>query len=357
MTTSFVYVGSYTGSRKDGITVCSLDSENGSLKILSTTPAPEASYLVFHPSYHTLYAVNEITEYQGKPGGSVSAFAVDPQNGSLTYLNEQASGGSLPCYLMLDKGGKFLFFANYGNGTLGVLPVEKDGSLGELCNFIQHHGAGPNAERQEHPHAHSITLDPVNRYALACDLGIDKIIVYRLDLDKGKLHHHAQTHIKPGSGPRHLDFHPNGRWIYLINELSSTLNSYEYDGEKGFLREMQSESTLPADYTGQKWSADIHVSPNGKFVYASNRAHDSITLFAINLKNGKMTFVQRISSGGKNPRNFAISPDGSILLAANQDSGNITTFRIDAETGMLTPTGAVTSIPAPVCVRFGAPGN
>jgi 6-phosphogluconolactonase len=350
-----VYVGTYTDGESKGIHVCRMNLADGTLEPtgqVAETKSP--SFLAIHPNRRFLYAANETDRFEDKPTGSVSAFTIDPRTGGLTALNQRASGGVWPCHLSVDATGKFVLVANYLSGTVAMLPIEKDGRLSEASDVVQHKGKGVNPSRQEGPHAHSITLDAANRYAFAADLGIDKVMIYRLDLDKGRLVPNRQpwVNVKPGSGPRHFDFHPNGKFAYLINELGCTMIAFEYDPAQGVLSEVQTVSTLPEGWKGVSHCADIHVHPSGKFVYGSNRGHDSIVICAIDPGTGKLTVRGCESTRGKTPRNFAIDPTGSYLLAANQDTNNIVIFRIDKETGLLSATGREVKIPKPVCVRF-----
>ncbi len=351
-----VYIGTYTGGKSEGIYVYRMDPASGALEFSSmATGVDNPSYLDFDPQRRYLYAVNEAEEFSGKPGGAVSAFSIDPATGKLTYLNQQPSHGGLPCHLSVDQTRKYLLVANYLGGSLCVLPILADGQLGEATDyFVQHEGSSVDPGRQGGPHAHSITLDPANRYAFAADLGLDKIMIYQLDLTQGKLRPNdepwAQVHA--GAGPRHFAFHPSLRYAYIINELDSTMSAFHYDDTNGTLREIQSLSTLPDDFEGTNYPADVHVSPSGKFLYGSNRGHDSIVIYSIDEDTGRLTYVGCEPTQGKNPRNFAIDPTGTLLLAANQDTDNVVTFRIDQETGRLMGTGNVAEVPTPVCLKM-----
>ena len=350
-----VYIGTYTGGKSEGIYVYRMDPASGALEFSSmATGVDNPSYLDFDPQRRYLYAVNEAEEFSGKPGGAVSAFSIDPATGKLTYLNQQPSHGGLPCHLSVDQTRKYLLVANYLGGSLCVLPILADGQLGEATDFVQHEGSSVDPGRQGGPHAHSITLDPANRYAFAADLGLDKIMIYQLDLTQGKLRPNdepwAQVHA--GAGPRHFAFHPSLRYAYIINELDSTMSAFHYDDTNGTLREIQSLSTLPDDFEGTNYPADVHVSPSGKFLYGSNRGHDSIVIYSIDEDTGRLTYVGCEPTQGKNPRNFAIDPTGTLLLAANQDTDNVVTFRIDQETGRLMGTGNVAEVPTPVYLKM-----
>lgn len=351
-----VYVGTYTsGGRSEGIYLYRLSLASGELSHVATTSGVvEPSFLAIAPSRRYLYAVNEVEEFGGKKSGALSAFAVDQQTGALRLLNQQPSLGSAPCYLVVDRTGRFVLVANYYGGNVAVLPVRRDGSLGEVTDVKQHHGSSINAERQDGPHAHCIVLDPANRFAYACDLGADKVMIFRFDARTGKLTLSRTPSVpaKPGAGPRHLTFHPRGNYVYVINELHATVTLFAHDRAQGNLKELQTIATLPKDFTGANTNADIHVSPDGRFLYSSNRGHDSIAAFKIDPRNGELAFIAHESTGGKKPRNFAIDPTGEFLLVANQNSDNIVTFRRDKKTGRLSPTGHVAEVPSPVCLKF-----
>jgi 6-phosphogluconolactonase len=282
----------------------------------------------------------------------VTAFAVG-SDGKLTLLNQQPSRGSAPCHLVVDRVGKSLLLANYGGGSVAAFSIGPDGRLGQSTGFVQHSGSSVNPQRQKEPHAHSINLDAANRFAVAADLGLDQVLVYRFDGAKGTLspNEPPSTSVKAGSGPRHFAFHPNGRNAYVINELASTVTAFQYDAAQGVLKETQTLSTLPKDFTGTSHTAEVQVHPSGKFLYGSNRGHDSIAVFTIEA-NGTLRYVENTPTGGSTPRNFGISPDGKFLLAANQKSDNVVVFRIDPKSGRLTSTGNTLEVPSPVCVRF-----
>jgi 6-phosphogluconolactonase len=357
-----VYIGTYTrrearvlGGKSEGIYLYRFDPSSGALEYSSKIAGVDnPSFLALHPQGRYLYAANETGDFGGQPTGAISSFAIDPATGGLTFLNQQPSHGTDPCHLSVDQTGKFVLAANYSSGSVAVWPILEDGQLGPTSEVIQHHGSSVNPQRQEGPHAHSITLDPANRYAFVADLGLDKVMIYRLDLNQGKLIPNTQpwAQVKAGAGPRHFDFHPSGKYAYLINEIGSTMTAFAYDEAKGALTELQTLSTLPADFSGRSHCADVHVAPSGKFVYGSNRGHDSIVIFAIDEATGKLTEVGYESTQGQTPRNFAIDPTGAFLLAANQNSDTIVTFRIDSATGRLTPTSHVTNVPMPVCIKM-----
>ena len=347
-----VYFGTYTGPKSKGIYRSLLDLASG--KLSAPTLAAEIeqpSFLALHPNRRFLYAVNETGE--GRRGtGQVTAFAIGA-DGKLTQLNQQPSRGSAPCHLVVDRTGKTLLLANYGGGSVAAFPIGPDGRLGESSAFVQHAGSSTNPQRQKAPHAHSINLDAANRFAVAADLGLDKVLVYRFDASKGTLspNEPPSTSVKAGSGPRHFAFHPNGRNAYVINEIASTVTAFQYDAAQGVLKEVQTLSTLPKGYTGDTSTAEVQVHPSGKFLYGSNRGHDSIAVFAIEA-NGTLRYVENTPTGGSTPRNFGISPDGKYLLAANQQTNNVVVFRIDPKSGRLTSTGNTLEVPSPVCVKF-----
>ena len=361
-----VYVGTYTEpirfgtgrilqGKGEGIYIYRLDLSSGVMeRIGKATGITNPSYLAFDSTRRFLYAVNELKTYEDKPTGTISSFAVDPKTGKLEFLNKRLTHGTDPCHVLVDKKGKYVFVANFMSGSICVLPVLDDGSLGEASDFIQHQGSGIDPVRQQGPHAHSVTLDPANRFAFVPDLGLDKLMVYKFDPRRGMLEPNDVPWIKmkPGAGPRHIDFHPGGRFAYLINEFDSTLAALSYDGRKGTFNVLQIVSTLPEGFSGESTCADVQVSPSGAFVYGSNRGHDSIVIYKIDLRTGRLTTVGHVPTQGKTPRSFGIDPTGRYLLAANQDSDTIVTFQVNPKTGNLLPTGHVTQVPTPVCVKF-----
>ena len=355
-----LYIGTYTsqsklGRRSEGVYRFSLDTRTGALTQQGVTGGiANPTWLALHPSGRTLYSVSEGREHGERSGGAAAAFAVDPATGDLTHLNDQPTLGAGPCYLSLDPTGRLLMVANYASGSLTVFPVREDGSLEPASQVIQHAGTGPVADRQEGPHAHSILPDPTGRYALAADLGIDKVMVYRIDLEAKRLEpaDPPSADLTPGAGPRHLAFHPNGRWLYVTGELDSTLTVFAWDGERGRLGRMQAISTLPAGWTGTNYPAEVAVASSGRFVYMSNRGHDSIAIFAVDETTGTLTPAGHEPTQGAFPRHFAIDPTGAFMLVANQDGDNVVVFRVDQLTGKLSPTGHVVTVPMPVCVRF-----
>jgi 6-phosphogluconolactonase len=353
----WVFVGTYTGGphNSKGLYRFDFDPATGQLThraLAAETKNP--SFLAIHPNHRFLYAVGELDSFQGKKSGAISAFAIDPKSGDLKLLNQQPSGGAGPCHLIVDKDGKHVLAANYSGGSVCVLPIDAEGRLGKATAFIQHHGAGVNKQRQEAPHAHSINLDAANCFAVVADLGLDKVMVYKYDADKGTLtaNDPPAADITSGSGPRHFAFHPDGRHAYVINELTSTVTAMDYDPERGVLKPMQTISTLPGDFRGETTCAEVQVHPSGKFLYGSNRGHDSIAVFAIDPETGRLTAAGHQAQDIKTPRNFGIDPRGSHLLVANQNSNSIVVFRINAQTGELKPTGIRVEVPMPVCVKM-----
>lgn len=348
-----LYVGTYTRGKSEGIYVYRMNPVNGELKKVSTAKAVNPSFLTIEPRRRFLYAIGEVNEFGGKPGGAVMAFAIDQRTGALRQLNQQSSVGAGPCYVSVDAARKFALVANYGGGSVATLPIKADGSLGEASDFVQHTGVGAT-KRQDKPHAHCIVLDATGHRAFVADLGLDKVMINSFDAKTGKLTPSAQPFAatKPGAGPRHFTFHPRGQFAYVINELDSTLTAFSYDKARGTLQELQTISTLPADFKGDNYCADVHVHPSGKFIYGSNRGHDSIVAFAIDERTGKLSDIAHESTQGKWPRNFAVDPSGKYLLVANQNSDSVVTFEIDQQNGRLKSTGQVTEIPMPVCLKF-----
>lgn len=349
-----VYFGTYTRGKDQGIFVAELDLKTG--KVSKPRPAGAAdgpSFLAIHPTQKFLYAVAQIDGADGKKTGGVVAFSVN-KDGSLTKLNEQDSQGAGPCHLTVDKAGKNVLVANYGGGTVAVLPIDSDGKLKPASSTGDHKGTGTLGPNQRGPHAHSINLDAGNRYAFAADLGLDQILVYKFDAEKGKITPNTPhaAKVARGAGPRHFAFHPSGKFAYVINEIGNTMTAFSYDAEKGKLTEIQTISTLPKNFEGKSYTAEVVVHPSGKFVYGSNRGHDSLVIYKVDPKTGKLTVVGHEPTQGKFPRNFAIDPTGSILFAENQNTNNIVLFRVDGKTGKLKPTGQVIPLPSPVCVRF-----
>lgn len=351
-----VYLGTYTGKGSKGIYLSTLDPATGKLSPPALAgEVDNPSFLAVHPSKKFLYAIGEVSNFGGKKAGAVSAFAVDPATGKLTLLNQQASGGAGPCFVTVDAAGKNALVANYGGGSVACLPIGADGKLAPASSVVQHAGRGPTP-RQAGPNAHSINLDKANRFAVACDLGIDKVLVYKFDAAAGTLtpNDPAGVAAAPAAGPRHFAFHPDGKHAFVINEINSTLTAYAYDAEKGTLAETDTKSTLANEVKGNS-TAEVVVHPSGRWVFGSNRGHNSIAAFGFDVATGKLTPAGHTPTGGKTPRNFNVDPTGKWLLAANQDSGTVAVFRIDAATGKLEAAGEPVAVPSPVCVRFVVP--
>jgi 6-phosphogluconolactonase len=346
-----VFIGTYTSDGSKGVYVYRFDPKTGELTFTGqTADEKNPSFVVPSVDGRTLYAVSETGTYRGLDTGAVSAWRVEPTTGALSFLNRQSSGGSAPCYLSVTADGAFLAAACYGSGNVCLLPIKEDGSLGE-GDVVRHAGKGPTP-RQKGPHAHSITPDPTTGKLYAADLGIDKVLVY--DIVDGKLRVDPVycLQLPAGAGPRHLAFHANGRWLYVINELGNSITQFARKDAKSPFQLVETVPTLPADFAGSNTCADIHIHPNGKLLFGSNRGHDSIVAYRIDPESGKLTLVGHTPSGGNQPRNFALDPSGRFLYAAHQKSGNVVGFQVDAETGKLTPLGVELKIPTPVCVRF-----
>ena len=348
-----LYVGTYTTGKSEGIYGYRMDLGTGTLTRFNAFKSFNPSFLAIDRSKRYLYAVNEIGDFLGKPSGGVTAFAIDRATGNLRMLNEQATQGADPCHLTIDRRSKTLLVANYTGGSIVALPLRSDGTLGMATDVRQHEGSSIK-EQQKGPHAHCIILDRAERFALAADLGLDKVMIYRFNPLTGKLAPATQPSVElaAGAGPRHLTLHPNGKWLYVINELDSTMTVFKYNGVSGTLSQVETVSTLPSNFSGVSYCADVHVSPSGKFLYGSNRGHNSIVVFQIDQRTGKLTQLEHVSTGGNWPRNFTIDPTGRFLLVANQRTDNVVTFSIDSQTGRLTPTGQITEIPVPVCLKF-----
>jgi len=349
-----IYVGTYTGPASKGIYAFRFDPASGkstSLGLMAETTNP--SFLAIDPTQHYLYTANEVGDYKGEKSGGVSAFAIDRKTGKLTFMNQVSSRGGGPCHITLDKTGKYVLVANYDGGSVAVFPVLPDGRLGEASAVVHHGGHGPNAERQEGPHAHQIQVTRDNRFAIAADLGLDELLVYRFDAAKGTLTANDPpfAKVEAGAGPRHFALHPNGKFVYSLNEMGGNVTIFAYDARKGALRKLQTISSLPLDFKGKNDSAEIAANASGEFLYASNRGPDDIAVFAIG-SGGSLKLVEHVPTKGKTPRNFAIDPTGKYLFAANEESNSIVMFRVDPKTGRLTDTGQVLDVPSPVCVIF-----
>ncbi|MES2792835.1 MAG: lactonase family protein [Planctomycetota bacterium] len=351
-----IYIGTYTGDGSQGIYQTTLDLKTGKLtpvELAAEVTSP--SFLAIHPNNQLLYAVMEISDFQGKKAGGVGAFSIDPATGKLKLLNEQGSGGPGPCHIVVDKTGQFALVANYGGGSAGTLPIKTDGWLGELASFVQHKGSSTDKSRQSAPHGHSINLDPSNKFAFVADLGLDKVMIYHFDTKTGKLEPNqpASGDVEPGAGPRHFAFHPSGKFAYVINEMHCTVTAFAYDAEHGALKAIQTVTTLPNGFDGKDYStAEVQVHPSGKFLYGSNRGHHSIAEFTIDTETGKLTPIGHQRENVKTPRNFGVDPTGQYVVVANQDGNSLVVFGVDPTTGKLKPTGNQVEVSRPVCVKF-----
>jgi 6-phosphogluconolactonase len=348
---SYLLTGSYTRGKSTGIHVYKFNSKDGSVQLVDSVQTSNPSYLAVAPNQQYVYAVSETV--RGNHSGKVRAFRFDDKTGRLQYVNEQSSRGDNPCYVMIDKTGNWIAVGNYTSGTLALLPIHKDGSLGEAIDSFQHYGHGVNPQRQEAPHVHSTVFSPDNKFLYVPDLGIDKIKIYSFNQKTGVLvpAKDSAAKLQDGSGPRHFDFHPNKKWAYLVQEMAGTVTAFNYSDGK--LEPFQTISTIPAGFSQYFTSADIHVSPDGRFLYASNRdSSNTIAVFRINQKNGQLTLAGHQSTLGNTPRNFNFDPSGNFLLVANQNSDSIVIFKVDHVTGMLQDTGNRIDAGNPVCIKW-----
>jgi 6-phosphogluconolactonase len=354
---TLVYIGTYTNTKSKGVYVSRLDLAQGTLSApVLAAESSNPSFLAVHPTRDWLYAVNEIGNYEGKPSGSVSAFSVNRETGALTLLNKQPSVGGGPAHLVVDHGGKNVLVANYGGGSVAVLPIAADGGLKPSTAFVQHTGSSVNPDRQKEPHAHSVNVDAGDRFAYVADLGLDKVMIYRFDAAKGTLaaNDPAFAAAAAGAGPRHFAIHPTERFAYVINELQNSVTAFTRDASTGALTMLHTVSTLPPDVKAlpSYSTAEVLVHPTGRFLYGSNRGHDSISVFTIDQSTGRLTFVETVPTGGSTPRGFGIDPTGAYLIAGNQRSDSVVVFRIDRDSGKLTATGSRIDVGAPVSVKF-----
>jgi 6-phosphogluconolactonase len=334
-----------------------MDPRSGKLRQVGSADAgANPSFLAIHPNGRTLYAVNEVEKYGGKSSGAVSAFAIASDTGALTRRNEQPSEGGAPCFVSVDRSGRVVFVANYAGGSVAMLPIQADGSLAPATQVVHHTGRGPNAERQEAPHAHCIVPHSSNRFVLAADLGADRVFVYRLDLDKKSLEQieDGNAVMRPSAGPRHIAFHPALALVFVANELDSTVATLRFDAERGALSPLDIRSTVPAGWSGTNYPADIHLASSGRTLYVSNRGHNSVAVFSVAESTGALALDQVVSTGGDWPRNFSLDPTGRWLLVANQRSDSVVVFARDQKSGRLTPTRERIALPSPVCLRFRA---
>ena len=345
------YVGTYTDTGSRGIYRFTLDPRSGAAsEPVLASAAKNPSFLALHPGGRFLYSVGEMGGRDGGRTGAVNAFSVDSNTGELALLNQQPSQGDGPTHLVVDPSGRNVLVANYGSGTVAVLPIDADGRLGPASSVQAHEGSGPDKARQDKSHAHGIYVDSTGRRALAADLGADRVFVYDFEPGKGLLQPAGATALAPGSGPRHLAFDGQGRHLYAINELASTLTVFAWEALAGKLRELQTVSTLPAGFSGANTTAEVALSPDGRFAYGSNRGHDSIAVFAVDAASGQLTPAGHVPAGGAQPRHFVIEPSGHFMLVAHQGSDSIAILRIDPVTGRPAASGTLLKVPKPVCV-------
>ncbi|MDE3195299.1 MAG: lactonase family protein [Acidobacteriota bacterium] len=348
-----MYVGTYTEGTSKGIYAYRYNAKTGRLTPLGLmAPTPDPTFLALHPSGKYLYAVNELNSFRGQRAGAVTAYSVDKATGKLTELNQVSTKSPGPCHLIVDATGKTLMVANYAGGSFASFPIAADGRLGEATSFIQEKGTGPNKQRQEQAHGHSVNLPKSNKFMLGADLGTDNIWVFDLDAANGKITPRGSASVKPGSGPRHLVIAPDQKHVYVMSEMASSVTTFEYDPATAAMKEIDMVSALPANFKGESTGAEIQIDPAGKYVYSSNRGDDSISVFKVDPQTAKLTLIQNQSTGGKQPRAFVLDPAGNFLICGNQATNTITTFRIDHATGKLTPTGEKYDLGAPVTFVF-----
>ncbi|MFD0694677.1 lactonase family protein [Paenibacillus sp. GCM10027628] len=348
----FAIIGSYANSDQTGLYASRYDAATGSLELIDQVSGLQnPTFLDLDEESFKVYALTEGVDASGQRCGAAAAYSIEPSTGKLSLLNKETTVPATTCHITLDQSRQCIMVASYHGGMIGLSPLLEDGRIGETADIQQHHGSSI-LPAQDRPRAHSVTMDAANRFAIVCDLGLDRIILYKLDVQASRLIPHGDVEVAPGAGPRHFVFHPSNRYGYVINELGSTITAFSYDPEKGELREIQTMATLPDGYEGDNACADIHISPDGQFLYGSNRGHDSIVVLAIDQQTGKLSVVEHASTLGGHPRNFAISPDGQFLLVANRDGNNIVTFARNEQTGKLLPTGSRLEVSKPVCIKF-----
>ncbi|MDE3259425.1 MAG: lactonase family protein [Gemmatimonadota bacterium] len=353
-----VYAGTYTDDRTEGLHILKLNTASGELEAVSKVPdVHNPFFLAADDGARFLYAACAVDEFDGRPGGSIKSFSIDPESGGLELLNEQHAGGDLPCYLSVDRTGRCLLVGNYGSGSVSTLPIDDEGRIEPVVQVVRHEGSGVDAGRQEAPHVHSIVLSPDHRFAFSADLGVDKVMCYELDAPSATIEPTGQVSVstRAGAGPRHISFHPDGSRAYVINELDSTIAVFDYDAESGSLTERQTLSALPEDYDGENFCADVRVHPSGRFLYGSNRGHDSIVTMSIDGATGELTPLAHEPSCGAWPWNLEFDPAGEFLLAANQRGNAVSCFRIVPDTGELEPAGSPVEVPGAVCVAIPSP--
>lgn len=366
-TNRYVYVGTYTAphtapggtkpSQARGIYVFRMDGSTGALTQVQVVDVENPSWVTLDAQGHHLYAVNEVGAWKGQNNsGAVSAFSIDPVTGQLTLLNDQPTMGADSTHVSIDPSGQWLVTSNYTGGNFTLLPIQSNGQVGPLSDLFAPTGMGPNAARQEGPHAHQTRFDTAGAFAFGADLGLDRLWSWRIDANAGKFVANSVPYVQvaSGSGSRHFDFHPSGKFLYVIAELANSITVFTYDAAHGTAIWLQTVTTLPADFTGSSATAEIAIHPNGRWVYGSNRGHDSIVAFAIDQTTGKLSSPSWVPTQGTVPRGFAIDPSGTLLLVGNSDADTVVPFSINQSSGALTPTGAVTQTPVPVSFAFGA---
>lgn len=349
-----VYFGTYTGPLSKGIYAYRYTSGTGKLDSLGVAAEIQRpSWVTVHPNHKVLYAVSELGN-NGQSVASITSYTINPQTGMLTKLNTVPSGGGGACHLAVDKTGHALMVANYGTGSVASFRLEPDGHIGDRVSLMQHSGSGPDQKRQRGPHAHAVVLSPDERFLFVPDLGLDKIMIYKLDAATATLTPNDPPFaaVKPGSGPRHFAFAPNGKFAYALSEMGSLVTAFSYDAARGALTQIQAISTLPADFKGENDSAEVGLDATGRHLYASNRGDNSIAVFSVDKSKGTLKMIQRVPTQGKTPRNFALSPEGRYFFAENQDSNNVVPFKVDRGKGTLTQSGQVLEVGAPVCMKF-----
>lgn len=351
------FIGSYADSNQPGLYACRFDAETGAVELIDRAEGLQnPTFLDVDAEHKKLYVITEATDADGKRVGAAAAYDIDPVTGKMSLLNMELTVPATTCHITLDRTRRCIAVSSYHGGMVGVSPLLEDGRIGAASDIRKHKGSSI-LPVQDRPRAHSVFIDRLNRFAGVCDLGLDRILIYKLDMDRGRLLPHGEVRVAPGSGPRHFAFHPSFSFGYVINELNATITAFSYDEEQGKLSGLQTVSTLPDSYHGENACADIHISPDGKFLYGSNRGHDSIAVYAIDPATGRLELVEHAPTLGGHPRNFAISPDGCYVLVANRDSNNIVTFARDSQTGKLHPAGSELAVSKPVCVKFASIGE
>lgn len=350
-----VYVGTYTRGDSKGIYSFVLDTAAGTLtpeELAGETENP--SFLAIHPTGNYLYACGELDKFKGQDSGALTAFKMDPATGKLEKLNDVAAGGTSTCHVNISANGRFAVLANYGSGSCAAFAIGADGKLGERTAFHQHSGTSVDPGRQKGPHAHSVNFDKLNKHVVVADLGLDQVKVYNFNSATGAMTPNEPpfTKVAPGSGPRHFTFHPSGKFAYVINEITCSVTAFNWNLKKGTLTEIETVTTLPEPVKKGYSTAEVVAHPNGRFVYGSNRGHNTIAVFRVDAATGKLTTVEHKSTQGEVPRNFAIDPTGQFLIAANQNTHTIVLFRINQTSGALEQVGPPVKAPSPVCVRY-----